>query len=260
MKTTLATFSLLLTAAFVSLPPALAQTARNEAKYEMTKSINTDEVKTLEANIGMGAGTLTIKTGTEQLFNSRYSYSREAWKPQIDYTKESGRGKLTVKQPELKNTNMNDNERNDWDLTFSRNIPVNLKLRLGAGEGNINLSGARLENLELEAGAGEFNVNLANTSIPKLRVNAGVGELTLNLTGNRTTSLEADVNGGIGDLTLKLPRKTGVRVKVGGLGSIDADGFHKEGGYYVNDAYGKTANNLDIKVSGGLGSINLQLE
>jgi hypothetical protein len=49
-------------------------------------------------------------------------------------------------------------------------------------------------------------------------------------------------------------------VKAKGLGNIEAGGLKKQGGYYVNDAYGKSAHSLDITVNGGLGSLHLELK
>ena len=155
---------------------------------------------------------------------------------------------------------MQDKDQNNWDLKLPRNLPTNLKFRMGAGQGTVNLSGAKLNSVEVEAGAGEFNVNVANTSVANLKVSAGVGALTLNLGGTRTRNLKADISGGIGDLTLVLPRTTGVRVKVSGLGSIESGGLRKKGDYYVNDAYGKSAQSLDVTVSAGLGSVKMELE
>jgi hypothetical protein len=118
----------------------------------------------------------------------------------------------------------------------------------------------KLTRLHLKAGAGDFTVNLANTSVPKLDIEAGVGEIKLDLSGKWSNNLEAKINGGIGEITLKLPRKTGVRVKVNGLGSIENAGFTKQDGYYVNEAYKKTEATLNIEINGGLGSVNLELE
>jgi hypothetical protein len=87
-----------------------------------------------------------------------------------------------------------------------------------------------------------------------------VGELTIDLGGSRTTGLQAGINGGVGDVKLVLPRKTGVRVKVSGLGGVDAAGLKKQGGYYINDAYGKTTHSVNINVNGGLGNLELALE
>ncbi|HEX8532144.1 MAG TPA: toast rack family protein [Cytophagales bacterium] len=217
-------------------------------------------LKSLTATIRISAGTLKLTAGDAPAAESKFTYSRPAWKPRVTFSREGGQGRLAIEQPEAENMNMNDKERNDWEIRLSRAIPTDLTLRMGAGEGTVDLRGAKVRRLEMKAGAGAFKVNLANTSVADLQVDAGVGELTLDLTGERTANLRAVINGGIGDLNVMLPRKTGVRVKISGLGSFDSPGFRKQGDYYVNDAYGKTPNSLDLSVSGGLGDLELSLK
>lgn len=230
------------------------------AQHTSSQSLDLKNVKSLQAEIQINAGTLKLTAQNEAKADTRFIYTKESWKPQVKYAGEPGQGQLTIKQPEEKNTNMRDKDRNDWDITLPQGMATNLKLRMGAGESNIDLRGAKINRVEMEAGAGEFNLNLANTSVSDLEVNAGVGEINLDLSGNRNTNLKASINGGIGSLNLVLPRKTGVRVKVNGLGSLDTNELKKQGGYYVNEAYGKTSHSLEITINGGLGNVELALE
>jgi hypothetical protein len=225
-----------------------------------THTADLNGVKSLQAEIQMSAGELKLAVHNQPKTEARFTYTRDAWKPQVNFNQQTGQGRLTIRQPEEKNINMQDKDRNEWDIKLPQTPIEDMKVRMGAGKGSIDLRGTKVNRLELEAGAGEFNVNLAKTSVANLKVSAGVGELSLDLTGNRTTNLQASINGGIGDMHLVLPRKTGVRVKVNGLGSIENNGLRKQGGYYVNDAYGKSTQSLDITVNGGLGSLDLKLE
>jgi predicted membrane protein len=66
------------------------------------------------------------------------------------------------------------------------------------------------------------------------------------------------VEGGVGSAMIRLPRDVGVRVNAsGGIGSVNADGFRRDGDSYENDAYGKTASSIDMTVHGGIGEIDL---
>ena len=233
---------------------------RVQAQRTTSQSLDLKNVKTLQADIQINAGTLKVTAHNTAKADARFTYTKDTWKPQVKYNGEPGQGKLSIIQPKEENANMKDKDRNDWDITLPQEVATNLKLRMGAGETNVDLRGAKLNRVVMDAGAGEFNVNLANTSVSELDVNAGVGEINLDLSGQRTTSLKASINGGIGSLNLVLPSKTGVRVKVNGLGGLDNNGFKKQGGYYVNDAYGKTPHALDITINGGLGNVELALE
>ena len=225
-----------------------------------SQSADLKGLNSLSATIRISAGTLKVTAGDAPAAESRFTYSRDAWKPRVTFSREGSTGRLAIEQPDAKNMNMSDGERNDWEIRLARGVPTDLVLRMGAGEGTIDLHGAKVRRLDMEAGAGKFTVNLAGTSVTDLEVDAGVGELTLNLTGERTANLRAALNGGIGDLNLVLPRKMSVRVKVSGLGGFNSAGFRKQGDYYVNDAYGKTTHSLDITVNGGLGDLEITLE
>ncbi len=241
-----------LSLAFVSLPLAYGQQSTQQ-------SVDLKKVTSLQAEVRMSAGTLELSSQREPQAAMQFMYTRDAWAPDVQLESASGRGELTIMQAEGKSFDMDDEDENSWKIKLPASIPTNLSVRIGAGEGKIDLHGAMLDRLRMDAGAGEFNVNLANSSVSDLEINAGVGSLTLDLRGKRSTNLDASINGGIGDIKLLLPKEVGVRVKVFGLGGLDSPGFTKEDGYYVNEAYGKTPYSMDIKINGGLGSLEMAL-
>lgn len=238
--------------AFVAFQPARGQQSARQ-------SLDLKQLKFLQTEIRFSAGRFNLSTHNKAEADLQFLYTRESWKPEVTL-EQSGRNRLIIRQPEAKNINMKDEDRNEWDIKLPRKMVGELKIRMGAGEGNIDLGGAKLERLEVEAGAGDFNMNLANAAIAELKVNVGVGSLKLDLTGQRSNNLVARINGGIGDLKLQLPSDIGVRIKVSGLGGVDNLGLRKEDGYYVNEAYGKTAYSIEITVNGGLGNVEMALE
>jgi hypothetical protein len=232
--------------------------AQQVKKY--TKNVEAQGATAVQVRLTQSAGTLKLSGGANQLLEGAFTITNQAWQPQITYNSQNQKGMLVVKQPKTDNINMEDGDHNDWQVRLNNSIPMDIELTVGAGQSTIDLRNTKLTKLHLKAGAGDFTVNIANTSVPEIDIDAGVGEMKLDLSGNWSNNLEAEINGGIGEITLKLPRKTGVRVKVNGLGSIEHEGFKKEDGYYVNEAYKKTKSTLQIEINGGLGSVNLELE
>jgi hypothetical protein len=107
-------------------------------------------------------------------------------------------------------------------------------------------------------GAGQNHVRLAGLNVSHLQIHMGVGELHLDLTGMGKNSMRGDVEGGVGSAWIRLPKDEGVRVIAsGGIGSVRADGLKNSGDSYVNDAYGKTAQAIELNVHGGVGEIDL---
>lgn len=117
---------------------------------------------------------------------------------------------------------------------------MDIKLFLGAGNGNVRLNGMNLQNVE---------------------VNMGVGKLDMDLSGDWKKDVIVDVNGGVGSNNMILPRNIGVVVNVTkGIGKISTEGFKLNGDSYVNDAYGKSDITMIVKLKTGVGETKLMLK
>ncbi len=194
--------------------------------------------KEVNATIEMPAGQLTLTGGASDLLDSDFSYDREEGKPAVDYSVNDGHGQLTITQQghhiHFGGT------RNDWNLHFGGDEPLDVSLKMGAGQSDLNFRDLNLQHLQ---------------------VNIGAGQMNLNLTGPRTANLDADIQGGVGSATIRLPKDVGVIVHAsGGIGTINTGGLIHQDGAYVNAAYGKSATNIDLQVHGGIGEIDLLLD
>ena len=226
------------------------------------KTIGRDKVQKVRTEINMNAGELQVKGSTHDLINARIAYSNDEWKPEISYTPRNEEGHLRIEQPEtgFKNINFGDDDTNYWEITLNEDIKQDLYLKVGAGSTDVDLKGFKLNSFSLEAGVGEYNIDLSDTSVPLVEINAGVGEVNLNLAGKWKNNLRAEINGGIGELNLILPEDVGIQLEIsGGLGSVDAPGFHEEGNMYTNEAYSNADYRLDFEINGGLGGVNVSL-
>src|SRR5207247_11289246 len=87
------------------------------------------------------------------------------------------------------------NSRNEWNLRFSKTLPLELRVEMAAVQGNVDFRDVPLARLELHVGAGEVNVDL---------------------TGDRKTDLTADIEGGVGQANIRLPKKIGVIAEASG--------------------------------------------
>ena len=157
----------------------------------------------------------------------------------MDYNINGETGELSVRQGSGGGVRLGGDARNEWDLRFSDEVPIDLRVQMGAGESDLDLDSLTLTGLSLEMGA---------------------GETTVDLTGDYTRDFDASIEGGVGVATVLLPSEVGVRARAqGGLGKINAKGLKKEGDSYVNGAYGDSDVTLDVDVQGGVGQINLEV-
>jgi hypothetical protein len=204
---------------------------------QASQSVQLQGATSAQADIEMGAGELKVRGGGSTLVDADLRYRSTDGKPTISYTVSGSRGVLTLHQPS--HHSMGNNDKNVWDLRFNEDVPLDLTVKMGAGEGTLNLGNVALRSLEVEMGA---------------------GELKLDLTGHPRSDIDVRVRGGVGEATLHLPRRARLEVEAhGGLGEINAHGFNKRGSLWVNEP-GGDAKVIRVNVSGGIGGINLFCE
>ena len=204
-------------------------------------SSHTEEVvelqgaKSVRAELKMGAGELHIEGGSGHLLNSRFLFNRKWDSPRVNYRVDNGTGELEISQ-DKGGLNFGTTD-NNWDLTFNNDVPLEFRIDMGAGQGNLKLRDINVTELELHMGA---------------------GQVELDLTGPRKSDLDVTVKGGAGWVTIRLPKDVGVRAHAaGGIGSVTAEGLKKDGNDYTNDLYGKTPHKITVDVQGGIGEIEL---
>jgi hypothetical protein len=203
-----------------------------------THSVDREAATSVSANIEMPAGKLILEGGSPRLLDADFDYDEAEGRPSVEYSVSGDRGQLNVSQ-DKEHTHFG-RTHNDWYLRFSNELPLDLDLNLGAGQGDLRLRGM---------------------NVTRLGINIGAGQLDLDLTGPRKTDLDATIHGGVGKAKVRLSRDIGVQVYAsGGIGSIEAHGLRREGGAYVNEAYGKTPATIKMTVEGGIGEIDLQEE
>jgi hypothetical protein len=202
------------------------------------QSVDLQGARSVTAKIDMGAGQLNVNQGSSHLADADFSYDQDSGTPSMNYSVSGTNGNLDISQHENGGMHLGRNE-NTWTVRFG-DVPLDLNVDMGAGQGDLNLRGINLTRLKVELGAGQIN---------------------LDLTGERKQSFDVDVQGGVGEAKIQLPHDVGVEIRAdGGIGSIDTEGLHKEGGRWVNDAWGKSPITIHMNVEGGIGEIRLVVE
>ena len=210
-----------------------------QASLHDSQTIDIGSAKEVQAKIEVPTGKLSIAGGASKLLDANFQYLKSDGEPRLAYDVKDGRGHLDLSQPNDSHIRML-NSHNNWDLRFSDDVPLNLDLTVGAGEGNLDLRGLDVRTLTL---------------------NFGTGELNADLTGPRKNNLVATIKGGVGSAKIRLPKDVGVSVHAsGGIGAISAHGLTEHDKNYVNDAFGNTPTSITLTIEGGIGSIRLETE
>lgn len=213
--------------------------ARVGAMQTESKSVELGDAKSVRVDINMGAGDLALAGGSAKLLEAGFTYNVSKLKPAVEYKN----GTLTVRQPEAKgfpDLRGIQDFRNQWDVRLNDGVPMDLKVNVGGGTGDLALAGLSLTGLEVDAGAGKYKIDLS---------------------GDWARDLNADIEAGAATVTLRLPKDAGVRVRVeSGPHTIDAPGLTKDGDVYTNAAYGVSDVTLDIQLQVGVGQIIMEVE
>jgi N-terminal domain of toast_rack, DUF2154 len=190
----------------------------------------------VRVHIQMPAGELKLSGGAKQLMEADFNYDEAEGKPEASYHVSGGTGELEVTQPGKKFHF--GPAHNNWNIRLANDVPMQLKVDMGAGQSDLKVGGLSLTRLDISMGAGQF---------------------TADLTGDWKKDLDAEIHGGVGHAIILLPEDVGVRVHAtGGIGSISSGGLKRDGDEYVNDMYGKSPVTLRLDVSGGVGNIDLR--
>ncbi|HEY6904405.1 MAG TPA: toast rack family protein, partial [Candidatus Acidoferrales bacterium] len=201
-------------------------------------TVDLQGAKSARAKLDIGAGELTVSAGSAHALDADFRFTNSFEEPRVDYRVTDGVGQITITQ--YSHPVHFGNSSNEWTLHFSKDLPLELRVDMGAGQGNLDFRDIPLTRLDLHLGAGEVNVDL---------------------TGDRKADLTADIQGGVGQANIRLPKRIGVIAHAsGGIGSIRTDGLKEEGGSYTNEAYGKSPTTIRLNVSGGIGEIVLTEE
>jgi hypothetical protein len=217
----------------------LGQRAKIGEMQTQSESVELDDAQSVDVDVNIGAGELFISGGASKLMEAEFTYNVAELKPEVSYRD----GELSVHNPDAA-TDVSSlwkigEYKYNWQLQLNDQVPMTLKVNLGAGTADLSLGSLSLTRLELDA---------------------GVGEVKIDLTGDWQDDLQADISGGLGELTITLPSSTCVRVSAeGGVGEVEAPGFSRDGSLYVNGACDGSGATLNIDISAGVGQIKLEL-
>lgn len=212
-----------------------------------------------QVRIEMGAGKLFVAGGAEQLMEADFIYNVAALEPEIRIDDR----RLSILTPETRVSFGSlfdlDDYRNDWDLRFNDDVPMDLDIGLGLGQASLNLGSLNVERLDIDGGAGDLDLSLVGSSLQRFTFDAGLGNVRVDLSGAWSQDLDVRIESGVGEITLILPRSADLSVEVdGGIVDLNAEEFALSNGVYTSEAPPGAAT-IDIRIDAGVGEINLLL-
>jgi hypothetical protein len=213
--------------------------------YEISEPVPAG-VTMSNVEIEMGAGTLSISGGSDNLVDGTVTYNVTQWAPKVSDISNGVR----ISQEHSSNVGIPDDDiKNDWVLQFG-STPIALKISAGAYDGTIDLSGLSITDLEIDDGASratvrfdslnpvemsrlEYNTGasqvelfgLANANVSDISIGSGAGNYTLDFSGELQRDVIVSIASGMSNVKIIVPDGTHIVVEItGGLSNVDPSG------------------------------------
>lgn len=228
-------------------------------------------------------GTLSVRPTTGGLlYGAHLRYDAERAQPRYEFTPATRTLRLGVEK--RSGANARNGDAGELRVELTRRAPIDLELRLGAVEADLDLGGIRLDHLKVESGASEATVRfdapnpermraltfavgaarlratrLANANAEQIRVQAGVGSVDLDFGGQWTHDVELTLEMALGGATLHVPRDVGVQVDATRrLAEFDLPGLVKRGDAWVSPNWDTARYHLRVRGRMSVGTLSLE--
>ena len=256
-----------------------AQSARAQDWRTVTSMRQYKSEDALRVTVEYGAGRMFVAPGdASALYKATLRYDANSFRPVTHY--EDRHLRVGVEGGSIKGRNMKTGR---LDLALSPRVPLDLDLKFGAVQAEIELGGLRIREAEISTGASETDISvsrpnpekcstlklevgaadfeaggLGNLNCAHVEVHGGVGDITLDFNGAWRIDSSVEIDMGLGSLTLRVPRGLGVQVhKDGFLASFDSEGLIKRGNMYYSENWEKAGNRLSFNIDAAFGAIRI---
>jgi len=264
--------------------------AQDRARREI---LRTNE-KGINVSVKLSFGSIFIGKGTRDKIlvadYPRRDDDREDLK--ITYDVSAGEGNLVIRSTDKAkwwsgSSGEKSKSNRRWSLELTDAVPISLHIELGAGEGDLDITGLQIaelrissgasavrlacdepnrimaERISFESGVGSFSAtDLGNTNFRTLKFEGGVGAYKLDFGGALRRSGEVDINVGLGAITVIIPEKTPTQLRCedSWLSSVDIDDIFQKTrkGRYETPTYNTASEKLTIKIESGFGKVKVK--
>ncbi len=274
--------ALVAVAALWAVTSASAQTLRT---LTSARQLHGESQLNVEVNYAVGELTLAPAAAGD-LYRMELKYDEDKFVPVREYDPDGAALRLGLRslRDHTSLRGRHNDETPSLDVALTGEVPLTLRVQVGAAEANVELGGLQLRRLAYKTGASESHVrfsrpntadceamvfevgaaeftasDLGNANCRRLSFHGGVGDVTLDFSGQWRVSANADVKVGLGSLKLEIPRDLGVAITLNRfLASFDQEGFTKRGGVWYSDNYNTARTRLTLYVSTSFGGVDVQ--
>jgi hypothetical protein len=269
------------------IPAFVNASEKGHREFKITRE------KSLSIQAEITFGNVMIRKGDSEKsvsldFNDRIDDKKNI---AISYETEGDTGILRIKMKKHENFWRDDEDRGDdhryLTVGIPGDIPVALDIELGAGKGDLDLTGLRVREFKISSGASNVNIRcdkpnkiiadnvviesgvsrvtaseLSNLNFRNLQFCGGVGAYKLDFSGSLREDADVKVEVGLGSISISIPKSFPAKVIYDDnwFSSFEIDdGFiEKEDGVFETEETGDIMKSLTIRLDSGLGSVRIK--
>lgn len=198
-----------------------------------------EDAKEADVRLSPGIAQLMVgATGSDEALAEGTIYSPPGLQARTNLERLGDRAILSVSQRDTGGIRIGTFEAQPWEVHLSPKIPMRLTVDGGVGRSDLDLRDLQVTSLTIKSGVGQT-------------------EVTLPATGKLTGTIDA----GVGRVVVRVPRSMGAQIRTStGIGGVSVHGtFEQNGRTYTTPGYAQSANQADLSIDGGIGSIEIEL-
>lgn len=248
-------------------------------------------VAPLAVEVGFAAGKVTLSAiSGPLLYQMRMRYNEQTTDAVHHFDAEARRLELGIRSSDIgirqitRMRHSHDEGASSLHVGLNEALPLDLTLRLGAGQARLDLGGLRLRTLVVSAGAAEADMafgspnresmsrlevdvgaakarvkGLQHARVREIEINGGAGSVELDFGGALPEDVSIVSNLALGELHISLPRHVGITVRSKQtLSDFDAPGMTKIGNAWFSENWTNASRKVTISTQAFLGSFRLE--
>lgn len=250
----------------------------------------------LDVGIEFGLGRLELRGSNNKkyIMQAELQYSKDLYKPEIDYKTVGNRGKLRLvshrdddnKIWRRSKKGSSDVNKNHWRVAMTEQIPSAYDIDMGLGKGTLDFTNIKVNDLNLECGLSdvvmEFSeqnteriralviqsglgnvevIGLSNTNMDRFDVECGLGSTKLRFDGDLKRDVKGKITIGLGSVTVQIPEDYAVQIEAESsfLSSLNFDGFREvDENVYRSRNWKDTDKRIYMIIEIGMGSVDIE--
>ncbi len=266
----------------------------NASALQIThREIDRTKEKSLRAIIDVSFGDISLQQGSKDkiVVLDYEDDSENGQRLQVSYDIHDGEGELKVRLKKRSHVwgdeDSDDSHRRKLTIWLTDGLPMSLDVELGAGRGDIDLTGLQLQDLKISTGASSVDVqcdklnpitadevnfesgvskftavDLSNTNFKKLKFSGGVGSYRLDFGGNLQHDATAKIEVGLGSVSVSVPKQIAAKLLYDASFfssfDLDDDFVKTKSGVYETEDSEDSEGRLTLQIEAGLGSVKVK--